>query len=304
MSIKVELGNKIRKLREEQSLSRGELCEGEEELTVRQLARIEAGESLPTLLKLEFIADRLSVSVSLLVDRKYVELPKRYLQLKHKLYKSYTYNDDERILKKEQYFAEIYEEYYAILPEEEQLSIDVQQATMDVHLAERADFGEGLLQDYLSQIIRKTDYSANDLLVINLYFHCIYYKEYDEKVFIDLFNNVVKQVNTMIDFELFLLINLMMSAVGVFIKSNTYEKLLDAVKVCTIVMEINQDYQKKPVIDMVEGKYWLFSQRDIEKSRQKYIDGAQCAKLFGDQVLSEKILAEWVQDLQEFQRCQ
>lgn len=49
MSIKAELGKKIRKLREERGLSRGELCEGEEELTVRQLARIEVGESLPTL---------------------------------------------------------------------------------------------------------------------------------------------------------------------------------------------------------------------------------------------------------------
>lgn len=168
MSIKSELGNKIRRLREEQGLSRGELCEGEEELTVRQLARIEAGESLPTLLKLEFIAERLSVSVSKLVDRKYVELPKRYLQLKSKILRFSVFKESNRIKKKEEYFTEIYEHYYDNLPEEEQLAVDVQQLTMDMHLTEKTDFGEGVLNEYFESIKRKETYSLNELLIINL----------------------------------------------------------------------------------------------------------------------------------------
>lgn len=299
MDIKVELGKKVRLLREKKGLTREEFCDDEVDLTVRQLTRIEAGQSLPTLPKLTFISQRLAIPIHHLIDEEHFELPKRYLQLKHKLYKAYTYSEEERIVRKEQYFTEIYEEYYDKLPEEEQLAIDVQQATMDVHLAENADFGEGILSDYFSQILQKREYSVNDLLIIDLYFHCIYYKDYNEELFINLFNKVIEQVDYSIDLELFLLIKLMMSAVGVFLKYRNYGKLIDVVKVCNIIMQTNQDFQKKPIIDMVEGKYWLFFKGDFKRAEQKYQDGAQCAKLFDDTILSAKILQEWDVDLRE-----
>lgn len=302
MSIKVELGNKIRKLREEQGLSRGDLCEGEEGLTVRQLARIEAGESLPTLPKLEFIAERLSVSVSLLADKKYVELPKRYLQLKHRLYKAYTYNEEERITRKEQYFTEIYEEYYDKLPEEEQLSIDVQQATMDVHLARNADFGEEILSDYFSQVLVKKEYSINNLLIIDLYFHCIYYENYDEKLFILLFKKVMKKIDSSVDIELFLINKILITAINVLVEYDNYDKLLDAVRISNLIMKINQDFQKKPIIDMVEGKYYLFSEKNLVEAKKKYKVGAQLAELHGSPLLSKKIMKEWEMDLAIFEQ--
>lgn len=296
------LGSKIKKLREEKKLSRGELCGGEEELTVRQLARIEAGESLPTLPKIEYIAEQLSVSVASLVDRKYVELPKRYLQLKHELFRLATYNDQKRLTLREECFNEIYENYYDELPEEEQMSIDVQRAIMDVHLTENTDFGVGILKDYFSQILQKKWFTVNDLLVVDLYFHCIHFKGYDEDEYIQLFNKIVEQVDSAIDIELLVLHSVIFTGISVFMEFDNYDKLIDAVKVSNAIMHKNQDFQKKPVIDMIEGKYWLFSQRDIELAKQKYLDGAQCAKLFGDEVLSEKIMAEWNLDLQEFQR--
>lgn len=48
MEIKEELGKKIRSLRQQKELTREAFCEDELLLTVRQLARIEAGQSLPT----------------------------------------------------------------------------------------------------------------------------------------------------------------------------------------------------------------------------------------------------------------
>ena len=47
--IKSEIGKKLRRLREEKGLTREVLCNDESELTVRQLVRIEKGESLPSL---------------------------------------------------------------------------------------------------------------------------------------------------------------------------------------------------------------------------------------------------------------
>ena len=46
--IKSEIGKKLRRLREEKGMTREVLCNDESELTVRQLVRIEKGESLPS----------------------------------------------------------------------------------------------------------------------------------------------------------------------------------------------------------------------------------------------------------------
>ncbi|WP_086349569.1 helix-turn-helix domain-containing protein [Candidatus Enterococcus clewellii] len=302
MSIKAELGKKIRKLREERGLSRGELCEGEEELTVRQLARIEAGESLPTLTKLEFIAGRLSVSMSLLVDRKYVELPKGYLQLKRRLYKFYTYKEQERKAKKNQLFKEIYETYYDDLPEEEQLSIDVQSATNVLAMTDNVEFGEGILGDYFSQVMQRQEFSVNDLLIIELYLFYIHLREYDEVVFLSLFNKLVKQIDCSLDVDQFLLIRVLIVSISVFIEYGNYDKIIDAVTAADRVMKSNQDFQKKPILDMYEGKYYLFSQKDSTSAKQKFEEGAKLAELQGDSVISQKILKEWELDLATFKQ--
>ena len=49
-------------------MTREVLCNDESELTVRQLVRIEKGESLPSLKKLEYIANMLGIPVSNIVD--------------------------------------------------------------------------------------------------------------------------------------------------------------------------------------------------------------------------------------------
>ena len=57
--LRIAIGKKIRELREQRKMTRELLCEDETRLTVRQLARIEAGDSIPSLLTLEFIAQQL-----------------------------------------------------------------------------------------------------------------------------------------------------------------------------------------------------------------------------------------------------
>lgn len=61
--LKVVIGKKIRELREQRKMTRELLCEDETRLTVRQLARIEAGDSIPSLLTLEFIAQQLRIEM-------------------------------------------------------------------------------------------------------------------------------------------------------------------------------------------------------------------------------------------------
>ncbi|MHC5216626.1 helix-turn-helix domain-containing protein [Enterococcus sp. LJL128] len=301
-NIKEELGKKIRGLRESKGLSRAEFCDTEAELTVRQLARIEAGESLPTLPKLGFISKQLCVPIGQLVDERHVELPKRYLQLKEKLYKFYTYQDTKRATEKESYFNEIYRDYYTGLPEEEQLAIDVQYASMDVHLAENANFGEGILGDYFSQILHKKEYTINDLLIINLYLYCSYYGKYNEKLELLLFNKLIQAIEDFVDMELFLVNKIMITVVNIFFDKKDYEKMLEAITTTKHIMNMTQNFLNKPIINMVEGKYWLFSQKNWKKAEDKYRDSIQCAKLFGDKVLSDKLLKEWQDDLERFRK--
>ncbi|MFS9028840.1 helix-turn-helix transcriptional regulator [Streptococcus cristatus] len=61
--LKIAIGKKIRELREQHKMTRELLCEDETRLTVRQLARIEAGDSIPSLLTLEFIAQQLHIEM-------------------------------------------------------------------------------------------------------------------------------------------------------------------------------------------------------------------------------------------------
>ena len=94
--MKTSLGKKIRRARETQTLTREMVCEDESEITVRQLARIESGESLPNLTKLVFLAKKLDISLNSLIDDSYIETPKEYVVLKNKIMKQTLYKDSAR----------------------------------------------------------------------------------------------------------------------------------------------------------------------------------------------------------------
>ena len=81
----LEIGKRIRTLRTEKGLSREAFCGNEKELTVRQLGRIETGNNLPSLAKLDYIAKVLGVPISQLIDEGLLIVPKEYLKLKTKL---------------------------------------------------------------------------------------------------------------------------------------------------------------------------------------------------------------------------
>ena len=68
MNIKDSIGLRIKTERERQQMSREVLCLDGAELTVRQLIRIEKGESLPSLDRLSYIAKRLGKNMADLLD--------------------------------------------------------------------------------------------------------------------------------------------------------------------------------------------------------------------------------------------
>ncbi|MBO0468603.1 helix-turn-helix domain-containing protein [Enterococcus plantarum] len=298
MDIKLELGKKIRLLREQKEMSREAFCDDELELTVRQLSRIESGESLPTLPKLTYISQRLFVPISHLIDESQMTLPKRYLELKMSLFRRPPQYNKEMEDKVESIFNEIYEQFYDILPEEEQLLVDVDQAIIDVHHSEKIDFGEGILSDYFFQVKNKTKYTDNDLIIANLYFHCSRYSDVDSKEFEQLVEKCLDQVNYASDVGVLILGQILIIVMGVYISIDEYVKVMNVIKIFNTIMKSTQDFHKKPIVDMLEGKCWL-QKGEIEKAKQKYQDASLLARLHQEELLSKKIEEEWKADLKE-----
>ncbi|MEI5994198.1 helix-turn-helix domain-containing protein [Candidatus Enterococcus mansonii] len=295
MDIKLELGKKIRMLREQKNLSREAFCDDELELTVRQLSRIESGESLPTLPKLTYISKQLAVPISHLINENEMTLPQRYIHLKTGLFKRPPQYNEEMKKVVEGIFDEIYEDYYDVLPEEEQLLIDTAQAQNDVNLSERIDFGEGILNDYFFQIKNKKVYSDNDLLIVHLYFGCCFHMEFDNQEFEELVEKSLEQVDYTSEMGLVLLNRVLGTIAALYITFDKYEKVLNIVKISNTIMKMSQDFHRKPIMDMVEGKYWLYF-NDVSKADKKYNDAILLAQLHGEDLLAERIKKEWDED--------
>ena len=181
--IKIEIGKRIREERERQGLTREQVCDTEEELTVKQLMRIELGRSLPTIVKLQYISDKLSVSLNYLLGETKLDIPEDYYKAKYKLMKSPVYGDSERIKKKLKDIEELYDNYIDILPEEELLTIDIIERTLNFMISEEESLIESVFEDYLVQALKKETYSLNDLLLISYYsFRCQDYDYDKEKI--------------------------------------------------------------------------------------------------------------------------
>ena len=181
--IKIKIGKRIREERERQGLTREQVCDTEEELTVKQLMRIELGRSLPTIVKLQYISDKLGVSLNYLLGETKLDIPEDYYQAKYKLMKSPVYGDPERIKKKLQDIEEIYEKYIDILPEDELLTIDIIERTLNfISEEKKEDLVEIVFEDYLNQVLKKEQYTLNDLLLIKYYSVQCQSSSYDESM--------------------------------------------------------------------------------------------------------------------------
>lgn len=199
------VGEKIEKLRKEKGFSRPAFCGDESDLSVRQLARIEKGEFHPTLKTLEYIAERLEVpSYILLPD--YQELPKRYLELKYFLLHHPDYGDEALVEQKNSYFDEIFENFYDNLPRDEQMVVDCLQAIEEVRATDDENYGQGVIEEYLPELLEKDSFLAADFLKIRLYFICQWLEqikngrisENDQKNVKKLFDVICQQIKAVL----------------------------------------------------------------------------------------------------------
>lgn len=294
-------GEKVRGLREEKGLSRPVFCGDESELSVRQLVRIEKGEFRPTIKTLEYIAERLEIPSYVLMPD-YKELPKRYQELKYFLLHHPDYGDKELQEQKEEYFDEIFENFYDALPRDEKMIVDCLQAIDEVRATDNEQYGIALLDESFEELWNQREFSFSDLLKIRLYFLCSYLENIkkgqlsisEQQKLQLMFQKVCNNVENSGTDDLFLVRDVLFAGLGSCELLNDLELFKLAVEKLNWISEKTRDFQKQPIVLMVEWKYYI--QTDYDTAKQKYEEAKMMARMFGNEKLIVSLDNEWSKD--------
>ena len=296
--IKIEIGKRIREERERQGLTREQVCDTEEELTVKQLMRIELGRSLPTIVKLQYISDKLGVSLNYLLGETKLDIPEDYYQAKYKLMKSPVYGDSERIKKKLQDIEDLYDNYIDILPEEELLTIDIIERTLNfISEEKKEDLVEIVFEDYLNQVLKKDEYALNDLLLIKYYSVQCQGSSYDKATIEHFRMKLIKQRLQGDELSNVELLGALSAIAGIYVMHHDYKNMKTIVDKMYEVMHSIMQHSYQPGIAMLEAKYYLFYENNRDKATELYNKAILLAEAFGDQVFIKNLKIEMEKDL-------
>ena len=296
--IKIEIGKRIREERERQGLTREHVCDTEEELTVKQLMRIELGRSLPTIVKLQYISDKLGVSLNYLLGETKLDIPEEYYQAKYKLMKSPVYGDLERIKKKLQDIEDLYDNYIDILPEDELLTIDIIEKTLNfISEEKKEDLVEIVFEDYLNQVLKKEEYTLNDLLLIKYYSVQCQGSSYDKATIEHFRMKLIKQRLQGDELSNVELLGALSAIAGIYVMHHDYKNMKTIVDKMYEVMHSIMQHSYQPGIAMLEAKYYLFYENNRDKANELYNKAILLAEAFGDQVFIKNLKMEIKKDL-------
>ena len=295
--IKIEIGKRIREERERQGLTREQVCDTEDELTVKQLMRIELGRSLPTIVKLQYISDKLGVSLNYLLGETKLDIPEDYYQAKYKLMKSPVYGDPERIKKKLKDIEELYDNYIEFLPEEELLAIDLLEKSLDFMIREEDSIIEYVFEDYLTQALKKETYSLNDLLLISHYAYRCQDSNYDKGIIDEFRRKLIKQELQGEELFNIELMGALTSIAGIYVMHHDYKDMKSVVDKLYEIMHSSMQHSYQPGITIFEAKYYLYYENDIDKATELYNTATVLAEAFGDQVFIKNLKMEMEKDL-------
>lgn len=303
--MKSDFGDKVKKLRKERNITREEFCGDETRLSIRQLARIEAGDSTPNLDKAQFIAETLGVGLSQLTDGKSLELPKRYKELKYQILRLPTYSDEERLKIREDQLDEILNNYYDDLPETEQILIDIIQARFEVSNTQNVNFGVGVLNDYFEQVKKKKSYGINDLALIDLYLVCASVSSfkgdiYDKDIYDYFVKNLLEQGEKIEIKDLFFLNKLYLMICSAYIKKMEYTKLDSLLEKLYQLIIKSQDFQRMPLYYMFRWKYSLYFLQDKYNAEEFYTQAIIFSEMTQDMYLVKQLQTEWNENLKKF----
>lgn len=295
-TLKKRLGRRIREAREKSSLSREQLCRDESRLTVRQLARIELGQSLPSIVKLKYISDILEMDMVDLLEGDNLTIPESYFELKYKLLKFPSYGDSKRMQQKSELITSIYDTYMDILPEDELFTLELLENIQEHRITGNSVEAEVIFEDYFSQLLTKQHYQLNDLLLSSYYLiQCLDRGGNEEHIFTIIKTILSQQTRSCDDYN-FALLGALSAIADFYVVNEHFSDIGYLVEKMNSVMELTRQHSLKPVVTVLEAKYYLLVCEDFAHAKKLYDLAIFLAQTFGDEVLAQGITQEMKKD--------
>jgi len=236
----------------------------------------------------------------------YKELPKRYQELKYFLLHHPDYGDKELQEQKEEYFDEIFECFYDNLPRDEKVVVDCLQAIDAVRVTGNSLYGTSVLENGLQNLLSRDVYKAEELLRLRLYFACNLMdglkageiKESEHETILYFHDKLSSQVDKM-EFDcLDLLRDSLLASLTCIEIMGLFHYFKRAVEVLNKIGQKTRDFQKQPIVLMLEWKYYI--QTDYDTAKQKYEEAKMMARMFGNEQLIVSLDNEWAEDLERY----
>ncbi|SFC88322.1 hypothetical protein SAMN05660328_1207, partial [Streptococcus gallolyticus] len=178
--------------------------------------------------------------------------------------------------------------------------IDCLQAKLDVHFSDDVNFGEGILNDYFDQVNRKQLFNINDLILIDLYFICLESAKTTEGIYsITFYDKLMKRLinQKRISPETDLILNnVLLNNIDLAFKYGRENYVERVIEISNSIMTEIHDFQRRPILSLVEWKYYLKFKHDFVAAEQSFTNATLFARLVGDTYLENKLKEEWKLD--------
>ncbi len=301
------LGERIKTLRKEKKITREAICESGEVLSPKQLYRIEANISMPSVEKVVFLAKQLGVSVSELFDEQ-TDLPQEYLSLKYDILNTQVYQHPDLMAQILEKISDIHERFYANLPQEEAYIFSLIEKMLRAYNLEEDKMPIAEIKDHLRPLLNHLYFDLNTLIMIRYVLNreISYDEKYRKSLFGESFIEMVQQelvnVTTTVKREdWFICRDNLITALTLSLNHKDYERCFLLLNTLKENMLRFQDVQKKMIVLMLEWKVLLLNNQP-EEAKQTYDKTKSFMKIIGDQHVLMKIMKEWESDYKSFQR--
>ncbi|WP_019793536.1 helix-turn-helix domain-containing protein [Streptococcus sobrinus] len=297
MTIKADLGRRIKAERNRKKISQSSFCGDEEKLTIRQLQRIEHGQSLPTLEKLEFIADRLDIKMSDLLEGRDIQLPDDYWEMKARIVKFPTYAEKERIQRKLDLINEVLVKYFDRLPEDELLFLDLSENILDRMHDKRIPNIEEIYDDAFEQVLKKKTFTFNDYLYLGYFLQkCRNEASYDRKIFKQIEQKLLQQELSSDEFYNIEFLVAVMDAAAVYAFHDDYKDIMPLLKKIHWIIEQAQLHTYKAGVLELEAKYYVKIAKDKDRAKKLYQQALKLGEILEDPAIIADIKMEMKND--------
>ena len=305
------LGSRLKELRSEKNITREEICGTGEVLSPKQLYRIEANQSTPSIEKVVYLAQQLGVTLGELFEENMGDLPAEYRSKKYEIISTQILENHaiiEKVLKDIESLKKTYESQ---LPEDEVVVLEALDETIRLYIGEVAAFKS---TDQIKQQLRLWvespyfDINALTMIKVLLIRESIYYQKYKKSLFGVMYvDHIIHQLmvhTPVVTKEDWFLCrdDLIMGVTYYLILDNgRKEACLDMLALLKEFNQRFQDHQKKFIPAMLAWKVSLFLERDLEKAKLQFEQAKAFLVVLEDPLVLEKLTEEWEKDQRRFQ---